>query len=118
MGFYTYINLLCSKTNSAELSLRFVTNHQLNSNLRQYVISGLSLSLRFVSYHLPRLSFYRIIKVVMPKIIKFIRTGIARQTSSHIKFLTKSRMRILRSARKDKLFLQNLCGFMFRLEND
>ena len=29
---------------------------------------------------------HRLIKVVMPKIIQLIRTGIARQNSSHIKF--------------------------------
>ena len=48
--------------------------------------------------------------------MKFIRPGIARKNSSHIKFLTESRMRILRSARKDQFCWQNLCGFMFRWE--
>ena len=47
----------------------------------------------------------------MPKIIKFIRTGIERQNSSHIQFLTKSRMRILRSTRKDRLFFTKSLWF-------
>ena len=48
--------------------------------------------------------------------MKFIRPGIARKNLSHIKFLTESRMRILRFARKDQFCSQNLCGFMFRWE--
>ena len=63
MGSNIHFNILfcvynsCSKTNSAELSLRFVSNHKLNSTQisREYDISGLSLSLslRFVSNHHP-----------------------------------------------------------------
>ena len=43
---------------TAELSLRFVSNHQLNS--RKYEISGLnlSLSLRFASNHHPSSSYH------------------------------------------------------------
>ena len=65
---------LCSKTTSAELSLRFVVFTNSTQIFREHVISGLSLSLSlslsFVSNHQPRLSFYRLIKV-MPKLIKF-----------------------------------------------
>ena len=63
---------LCSKTNSGELSLRFVVFTNSTQIFREHVISGLrlSLSLRFVSNHQPRLSFYRLVKV-MPKLIKF-----------------------------------------------
>ena len=65
---------LCSKINSAELSLRFVVFTNSTQIFHEHVMSGLSLSLslslRFVSNHQPRLSFYRLIKV-MPKLIKF-----------------------------------------------
>ena len=62
----------CSKINSAELSLRFVVFTKSTKIFREHVISGLSLSLglRFVSNHQPRLSFYRLIKVIA-KLTKF-----------------------------------------------
>ena len=58
----------------AEWSLRFVVFTNSNQTFHEHVLSGLSptlsLSLRFVSNHQPRLSFYRLIKA-MPKLTKF-----------------------------------------------
>ena len=68
MAFYTYIYA----PKQTQLSLRFVVFTNSTQIFREHVISGLSLSLslRFVNNHQPRLSFYRLIKV-MPKLVKF-----------------------------------------------
>ena len=69
MAFYTYI-YAPKQTQLSWVWDNFVGFINSTQIFREHVISGLSLSLRFVSNHQPRLSFYRLIKV-MPKSMKF-----------------------------------------------
>ena len=69
MAFYTYI-YAPKQTQLSWVWDNFVVLINSTQIFRDHVISGLSLSLRFVSNHQPRLSFYRLIKV-MPKSMKF-----------------------------------------------
>ena len=105
---------LCSKTNSAELSLRFVLLINSTQIFCEHVISRLSL--RFVSNHQPRLSFYRLIKV-MPKLMKF--KGQRSQDKIHHIwiFWQRTECAFLPSVRKGQFCLWNLCGFMFHWIN-